>query len=128
MLFIQLQKAIYQRLTAAGLTVYDSTEAFKKLPCAVIISPTLNPLQDKTSHFKEVKLKLMTVADEKRGKRETYELIGVIVQALKEVITLEGAVVDYQKLEKIDEAGSQGNGLITSTVSYKFKITTQEEI
>lgn len=128
MLFITLQQALYKRLTEQGLTVYDSSEAVKKFPCVVIFSPTLTPLSDKTSYFRDVELKLMVVSEEKRGKRDTYETLGKIATAMKLKLEFADASVDVQKLSKIDDTISQGNGLQSTNMIYQFNITTKEEL
>ena len=128
MLFITLQQALFKRLTEAGLTVYDSSESLKKTPAVVIFSPTLTPLSDKTSYYKEVQVKLMVVGEEKKGKREVYQILGDITQSLKEKLELVDAVVDHQKLSQINDTVSQGNGLHSTSLVYKFKITSKEEL
>lgn len=128
MLFITLQQALFKRLTEAGLTVYDSSESLKKTPAVVLFSPTLTPLSDKTSYYKEVQVKLMVVSEEKRGKRDTYEILGIISKALKAKLELPDASVDVQKLSQINDTISQGNGLQSTSLIYKFNITTKEEL
>ncbi len=130
MLFITLQQALFKRLTEAGfgLTVYDSSESLKKTPAVVLFSPTLTPLSDKTSYYKEVQVKLMVVSEEKRGKRDTYEALGVITKAMKAKLELADASVDVQKLSQINDTTSQGNGLQSTSLIYKFNITTKEEL
>lgn len=128
MLFITLQQALFKRLTEAGLTVYDSSESLKKTPAVVLFSPTLTPLSDKTSYYKEVQVKLMVVSEEKRGKRDTYEALGVITKAMKAKLELLDASVDVQKLSQINDTISQGNGLQSTSLIYKFNITTKEEL
>ena len=128
MLFITLQQALFKRLTEAGLTVYDSSESLKKTPAVVLFSPTLTPLSDKTSYYKEVQVKLMVVSEEKRGKRDTYEALGVITKAMKAKLELADASVDVQKLSQINDTISQGNGLQSTSITYKFNITTKEEL
>lgn len=128
MLFITLQQSLYKRLTDAGLTVYDSSEALKKTPAVVLFSPTLTPLSDKTSYYKEVQVKLMVVSDEKKGKRDTYELLGAITKALQTKLEINDGVIDVQKLSQINDTISQGNGLQSTSMIYKFNITTKEEL
>ena len=128
MLFITLQQALFKRLTEAGLTVYDSSESLKKTPAVVLFSPTLTPLSDKTSYYKEVQVKLMVVSEEKRGKRDTYEILGIISKALKAKLELPDASVDVQKMSQINDTVSQGNGLQSTSITYKFNITTKEEL
>lgn len=128
MLFITLQQALFKRLTEAGLTVYDSSESLKKTPAVVLFSPTLTPLSDKTSYYKEVQVKLMVVSEEKRGKRDTYEALGTITKAMKAKLELADASVDVQKLSQINDTLSQGNGLQSTSLIYKFNITTKEEL
>lgn len=128
MLFITLQQALFKRLTEAGLTVYDSSESLKKTPAVVLFSPTLIPLSDKTSYYKEVQVKLMVVSEEKRGKRDTYEILGTITKAMKAKLELPDASVDVQKLSQINDTISQGNGLQSTSMIYKFNITTKEEL
>ena len=128
MLFITLQQALFKRLNEAGLTVYDSSESLKKTPAVVLFSPTLTPLSDKTSYYKEVQVKLMVVSEEKRGKRDTYEILGIISKALKAKLELPDASVDVQKLSQINDTVSQGNGLQSTSLIYKFNITTKEEL
>lgn len=128
MLFITLQQALFKRLNEAGLTVYDSSESLKKTPAVVLFSPTLIPLSDKTSYYKEVQVKLMVVSEEKRGKRDTYEILGIISKALKAKLELPDASVDVQKLSQINDTISQGNGLQSTSLIYKFNITTKEEL
>ena len=128
MLFITLQQALFKRLNEAGLTVYDSSESLKKTPAVVLFSPTLTPLSDKTSYYKEVQVKLMVVSEEKRGKRDTYEILGIISKALKAKLELPDASVDVQKLSQINDTISQGNGLQSTSLIYKFNITTKEEL
>lgn len=128
MLFITLQQALFKRLNEAGLTVYDSSESLKKTPAVVLFSPTLIPLSDKTSYYKEVQVKLMVVSEEKRGKRDTYEILGIISKALKAKLELPDASVDVQKLSQINDTVSQGNGLQSTSLIYKFNITTKEEL
>ena len=128
MLFITLQQALFKRLNEAGLTVYDSSESLKKTPAVVLFSPTLIPLSDKTSYYKEVQVKLMVVSEEKRGKRDTYEILGIISKALKAKLELPDASVDVQKMSQINDTVSQGNGLQSTSLIYKFNITTKEEL
>lgn len=128
MLFITLQQALFKRLNEAGLTVYDSSESLKKTPAVVLFSPTLIPLSDKTSYYKEVQVKLMVVSEEKRGKRDTYEILDLISKALKAKLELPDASVDVQKLSQINDTISQGNGLQSTSMIYKFNITTKEEL
>ena len=128
MLFITLQQALFKRLNEAGLTVYDSSESLKKTPAVVLFSPTLIPLSDKTSYYKEVQVKLIVVSEEKRGKRDTYEILGIISKALKAKLELPDASVDVQKLSQINDTVSQGNGLQSTSLIYKFNITTKEEL
>lgn len=126
MLFIKLQQAIYQRLTEAGLTVYDSSQPVKKMPAVVIFSPTMSFLNDKTSYYKRVDVKLMVISEESHGKRPLYESVGDLVEAMRGPFVLPDASVDLQKLVKIGDTVSQDNGLQSTTINYQFNITTKE--
>lgn len=128
MLFITLQQQIYRTLTEAGLTVYDSSEKFKELPCVVLFSPSLSPLQDKTSHYHLVEMKFMIVTEEKKGKRQLYETAGELVKALRVPLQLDDAIMDQSRLNKIQESVRQADGLLSTSIYYHFSITTKEEI
>lgn len=91
-----LQKAIYSRLTSDPKLmnritgVHDEVSATALKPYVSIGDPTVTPFTTKSS-FGEKTVKSIDTWGDYGGKKESYELLNLILQALTEPLKIEGS-------------------------------------
>ena len=127
---LELQTAIYARLDSSAQLkkavtgIYDYVPEETSFPYVVIGEVVSEPWNTKTTDGEAVTISLDIWSDQ-RGKKETFSIMKLIEQALKDPIEPTGVFVIDERITR-RAAREEPNALFHGELDYTFKIDMEE--